>query len=229
MLKSRSERVAASVSSSDKPGDVSEAQPRPSAGPRLVVSNDETDAMLVRSTLDGDRHAVQTLVLRHLSRAVATAQGLLGNNASAEDIAQEAFVRLWNRLGDLEVGGAGVWPWLRRVVFNLCMDRRRARREVVPDALEMMRSSDDQHHDLEASDMARRVDSALQELPERQSAAIVLFHYEGYSVKEIAETMDSNADAVESLLGRARRALKSVLKHEWQELLPDQTAEHAEE
>lgn len=190
-----------------------------SSGPQLVVSNADTDALLVRSARDGDRLAFQRLVQRHLRRSVATASRLLGRDANAEDVTQEAFVRLWNRLGDLEIGEAGVWPWLRRVIFNLCMDRKRARRQNVPDALDLLASDDDQHRDVERKDLARRVDLSLQALPERQQAAIGLFHYEGYTVKEIADTLESSADAVESLLGRARRALKKALQDEWQELL----------
>ncbi len=214
------ERVAAAVPKSQDTPDGMDADRSSTGGPRLVVSNGETDAMLVRAALDGNGAAFQAVVVRHLGRTVATAHRLLGGEADAEDVAQESFVRLWNRLGDLEVGAAGVWPWLRRVVFNLCMDRRRSRREIVPDVLERLAGDDDQHRDLEGSELAQRVNIALRDLPDRQHDAIVLFHYEGYTVKEIAETMGSSADAVESLLGRARRSLKSALKDEWQGLLP---------
>ncbi|MGI9406786.1 MAG: sigma-70 family RNA polymerase sigma factor [Hyphomicrobiaceae bacterium] len=190
-------------------------------GPRLVVSNETTDAILVKDALDGDRRAFQMLVERHLTRTVNVARRLLGGDSDAEDVAQESFVRLWNRLGDLEIGASGVGPWLRRVTFNLCMDRKRSARTIVPDALETMASSDDQQRTLEEQALSGRVDTALQGLPERQRAAIVLFHYEGYAVKEIAEMMDASADAVESLLGRARRALKEDLKDDWMALLPE--------
>lgn len=220
MLNTTHKKVACVVPQSNETPEKAGAQRSGIAVPRLVVSNDETDAMLVRSVLDGERLAFQRLVERHLMRAVGTARRLLGNDANADDVAQEAFVRLWSRLSDLDVGAAGVWPWLRRVIFNLCMDRRRARRDMVPDALERLASDENQHHDLEASDLARQVGVKMQDLPERQRDAINLFHYEGYTVKEIAETMDSTADAVESLLGRARRALKAALKDEWEDLLP---------
>lgn len=234
MLNTAHRKMVGVVAQTREPSETAQAH-RPSAGgPRLVVSNDDTDALLVRAALDGERLAFQRLVERHLGRSVGTARRLLGNAANAEDVTQEAFVRLWNRLSDLEVGVAGVWPWLRRVIFNLCMDRIRARRDNDPDALDYMVSDSDQQRDLEALDTAVRVDAALKDLPDRQGAAIALFHYEGYSVKEIAETMDSSADAIESLLGRARRTLKKALKDEWRELLPgdmasEGTASNAEE
>ncbi|MEO0620476.1 MAG: sigma factor [Pseudomonadota bacterium] len=77
---------------------------------RVVASNEESDARLVLAARDGDKDAFRRLVDRQLGRAVTTAERLLGRNTSAEDIAQEAFVRLWQRLGELEVGAAGVCP-----------------------------------------------------------------------------------------------------------------------
>ncbi len=220
MMSPAYKRVAVVVPQSSETSGTTGAHRSLTGGPRLVVSNDDTDARLVRAAVDGERLAFQRLVERHLGRSVATARRLLGNDANADDVAQDAFVRLWNRLRDLDVGEHGIWPWMRRVIFNLCMDRRRARRDMVPDVLDLLASDDNQHRDLEASDTAQRVDMALQDLPDRQRAAIALFHFEGYSVKEIAETMDSSTDAVESLLGRARRGLKTALKDEWQGLLP---------
>ncbi|MEL7544306.1 MAG: sigma-70 family RNA polymerase sigma factor, partial [Pseudomonadota bacterium] len=142
----------------------------------------------------------------------------------AEDLAQEAFVRLWQRLGELEIGAAGVWPWLRRVIFNLAMDRRRARRDTSPDALEFIASEDDPQFDAEARDLGRHVAEALGDLPERQRFALVMFHYEGCSMKDIADLLETNDRAVESLLARARRTLRTTLADDWQALLPDARA-----
>jgi RNA polymerase sigma-70 factor (ECF subfamily) len=71
-------------------------------------------------------------------------------------------------------------------------------------------------HELEV-----RVDAALKALPERQRLALTLFHYEGMSQIEVGEAMGISDEAVESLLARARRTLKSALRNEWQGLLPD--------
>jgi len=72
---------------------------------------------------------------------------------------------------------------------------------------------------LEERDMQRRVDQCLKSLPERQRLALTLFHYEGMSQSEVAAVMDISDEAVESLLGRARRQLKSQLQAEWKAML----------
>src|SRR5690606_12133095 len=70
------------------------------------------------------------LVDRHLGRIVALGWRMLGSRAEAEDMAQEAFLRLWQQAGDWRAGGARLSTWLHRVAVNLCLDRLRRRREV---------------------------------------------------------------------------------------------------
>jgi RNA polymerase sigma-70 factor, ECF subfamily len=74
---------------------------------------------------------------------------------------------------------------------------------------------------MEAHDTSQRVDTALKALPDRQRSALTLFHYEGLSQIEIGKIMGISDEAVESLLARARRSLKSALREELQELLAD--------
>ena len=74
---------------------------------------------------------------------------------------------------------------------------------------------------LDERDLAARVTSALAALPDRQRQALTLFHYEGLSQIEVGRMLDVSDEAVESLLARARRALKANLKDDWQALLPD--------
>ena len=69
--------------------------------------------------------------------------------------------------------------------------------------------------------MQRRVDGALKTLPERQRLALTLFHYEGMSQIEVGAVMGISDEAVESLLGRARRQLKTELKPDWHAMLAD--------
>jgi RNA polymerase sigma-70 factor, ECF subfamily len=154
--------------------------------------------------------------------SVAIARGVLRDPIEAEDIAQEAFLRLWRNAGQLELGPHGIKPWLRRVISNLCIDRiRSGRNTTVTDQVPEQITRADQADALENADLTVKVAAALQTLPERQRLAIVLFHFEGLSQIEVGAALDVSDEAVESLLGRARRALRTVLREDWQGLLPD--------
>jgi RNA polymerase sigma-70 factor (ECF subfamily) len=170
----------------------------------------------------GETQAFRALVDRHLPTVLAIARRMLRDDAEAEDVAQETLLRLWRNAAGLELGEGGVRPWLRRVASNLCIDRVRAQRNIsvgeeVPEEAEpagqMVR--------LAERELGKRVDAALKALPERQRLALTLFHYEGMSQIEVGAAMGISDEAVESLLARARRSLKTSLKEEWRALLPE--------
>ncbi len=186
-----------------------------------AVSSDATDeAALVAKVASGDGVAFRLLTDRHLKTVVAIARRMLRDDAEAEDVAQETFLRLWRSGGSLDVGHAGVRPWLRRVVSNLCIDRVRGRAKLTPvDELPEVPEEARQLAAMESEEMKQRVDGALKKLPDRQRLALTLFHYEGMSQIEVGNVMGISDEAVESLLGRARRQLKADLKSEWRSLI----------
>lgn len=150
------------------------------------------------------------------------AQRLLNDAAEAEDVAQEALLRLWRAGSSLDVGPAGVGPWLKRVVSNLAIDRLRTRgRLEVTDTPPEVAQAPGQLQRLEQAELAQRVAAALAALPDRQRTALTLFHYEGLSMDEVGHMMGVSDEAVESLLSRARRTLRAALAAEWRDLLPD--------
>lgn len=178
------------------------------------------DGELLARLAAGDKAAFAMLMQRHLSAVLASARRILGDASEAEDIAQEAFLRLWNGAATLEAGPTGMRPWLRRVASNLAIDRlRKARRLDVTDDVPEQVDEADQLRALEATEASMRVEEALAALPPRQRIAINLFHFDEMSQREVAEVMELSEDALESLLARGRRRLRELLKEDWQGLL----------
>ena len=192
---------------------------------RTGFAADADDAVLLAASAANDPNAFRLLVDRHLGIALAIARRMLRDDAEAEDIAQEALLRLWRGAGSIDVaalGASGVRPWLRRVVSNLCIDRIRAsRRTDVTDEVPEQIEPATQVLGLTDAELAARVEQALQRLPERQRLALTLFHYQGLSQIEVGDVLGVSDEAVESLLARARRSLKADLKDDWRALLLD--------
>jgi RNA polymerase sigma-70 factor (ECF subfamily) len=178
----------------------------------------ESDEALMARIGRGNQAAFSILVGRHRARVVATAWRMTGNRSDGEEIAQEAFARVWLNAAkwrSAEEGGtARVGTWLYRVVFNLCIDRKRkVRWDVLDETMEIADESDDAARILQRQETAREVAAAVASLPERQRMALVLCFYEGMSNIEAAKILSLSVGAVESLLVRARRALKEKLAH----------------
>lgn len=172
----------------------------------------DPDEDLLRRVGQGDPAAVQAMVARKLPRMLALAQRMLGDPVEAEDVAQEALLRAWRQAPRWTPGKAKFDTWLHRVGLNLCYDRLRRRREV-PTEAPPDRPDDGPAPDrgLIAADVGRRVEAALQALPERQREAVVLCHYQELGNIEAAEAMGVSVEALESLLSRGRRALRQAL------------------
>lgn len=173
---------------------------------------DDPDLPLLLRVAQGDERAYSVLVDRHLGRIFGLARRVLGNEHDAEDVAQEAFLKVWRHADAWEPGRARFETWLYRVALNLCYDRLRRRREVTVE--EFPDTADDAPSVIEVHagrDIAREVEAALARLPERQRMAVLLCHYQELSNAEAADLLDISVDALESLLARARRALRSLL------------------
>ena len=184
-----------------------------------TAQGDEEGALLV-AYANGDPDAGRDLALRLAPRVLAQAVRMLGDRAEAEDVTQEAMIRLWKVAPDWRQGEARVTTWLYRVTANLCTDRLRRRRRAVP--LEAVAEPEDDRPDVPDRMMgaARQtaLADALAELPDRQAQAVALRHLEGLANPEIAEIMDISVEAVESLTARGKRALAALLAHRKAEL-----------
>ncbi|MBP0484029.1 RNA polymerase sigma factor [Sagittula salina] len=177
--------------------------------------SDQTDEDLLAAYARGDASAARALTQRLAPRVLAHAYRMLrGDRAEAEDVTQEALLRLWRAAPDWRPGEAKVTTWLYRVTANLCIDRMRKGRRQGPDLDAVPEVADDAPSAVETMQQAARAEAlqaALDTLPERQRQAVVLRHIEGLSNPEIARIMDIGARAVESLTARGKRALEAIL------------------
>lgn len=172
-----------------------------------------SDAALLVAFARGDAQAARDLTARLLPRVLAQATRMLTSQAEAEDVAQEAMIRLWKIAPDWQQGHAQVSTWLYRVVANLCTDRLRKRRGSV--SLDQIAEPEDSTPNaatrIQTQTRLRALSDALAQLPERQAEAVALRHLEGLSNPEIAQIMDISVRSVESLTARGKRALVDIL------------------
>ncbi len=173
-----------------------------------------TDHDLMLAVAAGDEQAFGLLLQRHLAGMVALAQRILSNSADADEVAQEAFLRLWTQAVRWDASGAAQpRTWLSRVVTNLCIDRCRKKPTLPLEyADDVADGGMDGFGAVQDADKRTILQQSLQRLPVNQRTAVVLSYYEELSGKEIAELMALTPGAVESLLVRARRALRQDLE-----------------
>ncbi len=180
---------------------------------------DVSDEALLVAFGNGDRHAARALTQRLTPRVLGYAARLLGDRAEAEDVTQDAMLRLWRIAPDWRQGEAKITTWLYRVVSNLCTDRLRRRRGVGLDAISEPVDEGPSAGDIMVeSQRQTALQLALLDLPNRQRQAVVLRHIEGVANPEIAQAMDISVEAVESLTARGKRALAQALAGRREEL-----------
>jgi RNA polymerase sigma-70 factor, ECF subfamily len=170
------------------------------------------DAELLQAIAGGDRAAFDRLSRRHLDRAYGVALRMTGSRADAQDAVQDVFLRLWQRPDAWRPGQAQFSTWLYRVVVNRCLDLKRRPKSTDLDSVEEPQDPDANAEDsLLDAERSRALDSAVNQLPERQKAAIVLTYTAGLRNAEAASAMDISVKAFEALLVRAKRELRDFL------------------
>ena len=172
---------------------------------------DEADEVLMARIAEGEEAAYRVLMRRHLHRSMTIARRMSLSGADAEDVVQEAWLRVWKNAPRWRPTAAFT-TWLYRVLVNLCLDRHRRPAFAGLDGVaDVVDERADQSATVEADERARLVGAALAELPERQRAALVLSYYEGLTNAETAAVLDSTVAGVEALLVRAKRRLRQKL------------------
>lgn len=178
------------------------------------------DGALLVAYANGDPDAARILALRLAPRVLGQATRMLADRAEAEDVTQEALMRLWKIAPDWRQGEAEVRTWLYRVTANLCTDRLRKRRRLtgLDDVAEPADGQPSVAELMQTGARMQALSQALAQLPDRQAQAVALRHLEELGNPEIAEIMDISVEAVESLTARGKRALTAILAGRKEEL-----------
>ena len=183
------------------------------------------DQDLLAKIASRDEAAFAQLLDRHLENVRGLAWRVLGNQEDVDDIAQEVFLKLWKNPQNYTPGKAKFSTWLYRITLNACIDRQRKTKSsnVIPIGEHIEATIADSAPTPEGSAIntsrAERVAQAIARLPARQRHAIALSHFQELNNIEAAQAMETTVEAIESLLGRARRSLKGFLQKDIDELL----------
>jgi RNA polymerase sigma-70 factor (ECF subfamily) len=176
------------------------------------ASDDPLERRAVQAVRGGDPSAYDYLVQKYLRKTLSIVWGIVRNGHDAEDLAQEAFVKAYQRI-DRFREGEPFGPWVYRIATNLALDlmkhRRRVRAEEVDESLP---SGDRADQEAESNQAARLIDEAMESLPEQQKLVARLYLVEELSHAEIAATTGLSEGTVRSHLSLARRKLQDKLR-----------------
>jgi RNA polymerase sigma-70 factor (ECF subfamily) len=193
------------------------------------ASAEPSDGELVEQTLAGTKTAFDTLIRRYQRQAVAVSYRLLGNSHDALEVTQDAFLKAFTSLSGLQKSEA-FGGWLMRIVSNLSLNYRRSRRTrsqlplddllgpSEPSAADVGGASDwmaqdaDPVHMLSSGEMGKRLQEAMNELPEKQRLAIVMFAIEQMPQKQVADALGCSVEAVKWHVFQGRKKLRELLK-----------------
>jgi len=175
------------------------------------LTMDDSDETLMALVALGDEAAFRALAGRHVPTMLGLARRMLGNAADAEDVVQEAMLRVWTHAPRWRPLAA-FRTWLTRVVVNLCLDRKRRAPWVALEAAgEIIDPTPGAGEQAERDEREHMLAIAIAQLPARQRAAIILTYGDGMSNARVAEILGTSVSAVETLLVRGKQNLRRVL------------------
>lgn len=181
----------------------------------------ELDSNKIEAFIRGEPEAFREIVETSQDMVYNTALGIVKDVSQAEDIAQDVFMKLYEHAGQFR-GDAKLTTWLYRVTINTSLDYYRKKKgkgrlaylkDLFSHRVQPTVVFDHPGVKLENKDHARALFGALDKIPVNQQVVFVLFHLEGKSYKEIAIITGRSAEAVESLMARAKGNLQKILRN----------------
>jgi RNA polymerase sigma-70 factor (ECF subfamily) len=172
---------------------------------------DTSSEQLMLAVAKGDLDAFDQIVLRHQELAWRIAFRFLGDRHEAEDLAQEAFLRILDAAPRYKPTAAFT-TYLSRIVTHLCLDHARKKHPASTDILPAVQDNSPSAAEQAAVlDRDRAILAAIDGLPPAQRMAVVLRYFEGLDCRSVASVMDATVKSVERLLARAREAMEPLL------------------
>lgn len=168
-----------------------------------------SDALLVKEVLDGSKDAFAELVRRYERPAIAAALHVLGHRHSAEDAAQEAFVRAWRQLPKLSKPDA-FGPWLLKIVRRCALDNSDSKRTEISLDVEGQMPSHQENGRLDED--KQQLLKLVMRLGKSERQVILLRYFGGHTVRQVAEIAGRSVGTVTKQLSRAHEHLRSQIK-----------------
>jgi len=182
-----------------------------------------TDVELVAASQAGDMVAFEELVARHRDKIYARAFSMMRNEEEAIDLAQEAWVKAWQRLKQFQ-GDSSFATWMTRIVINLCLDQLRRQKRTRAESIEQLDEelggverqmpvvASNPTEGLERAELRKRIHKAMVQLSYEHRTVLILHEFEEMEYKQIAKVMNCSIGTVMSRLFYARRRLASLLQ-----------------
>jgi RNA polymerase sigma-70 factor (ECF subfamily) len=184
--------------------------------PRGQETHNSIDARVIRACQEGDREAFRLLFEAYKDRVFSIASYSLGDEAAADDITQQIFVKLFTRIGQFR-GDSEFTTWLYRLVINSCLDERRKQKRFLPvaDVAPVSKAVHRKPPEIgyERRELAGSVRDAIEGLKPKMRMPVLLKYIEGLSYEEIAAVLGCSKGTVASRLNRAHKALARKLSH----------------
>jgi RNA polymerase sigma-70 factor (ECF subfamily) len=187
------------------------------------IFENDPDVQLMLSFQQGDKASFESLMRKYYPRLLNFIYRFLGDQALAEDIAQETFIKVYQNAGRYKPQSK-FSTWLYTIAKNLSLNELRKRKQIAFSLNETFTDGDEEVinriedeaavypvEKLISEEKSEAVKKAIDELPENQRMAIILLRYENFSYEEIAKTMGASVSAVKSLLSRAKETLRVKL------------------
>jgi RNA polymerase sigma-70 factor, ECF subfamily len=174
----------------------------------------DSDSTLIAAIAAGDRGAFHIFARRHVEKSLAVAQRVLANAADAEEVVQDAFLRVWSHADTWRGGDAQVGTWLYRIVVNLAIDRVRRRHPAfaaIDEGDAVADTAPSAQNVIEGRELELQIAKEILDLPARQREALSLCYFDALNCAEAAHAMRISVSAMEALLVRARRTVRQRL------------------